>query len=133
MYKRQGNSYATAAKRVLASEIDTGLPAGPSEAIILCDEFADPEKAALDFMIEAEHGPDSASLLVTHSKELVQNVLPVLNRQLEKISPLRRSFIETNPVSYTHLDVYKRQEDRKGAAARAFYRKMGFEEGELLI
>ena len=95
-----GNSYATAAKRVLASEIDTGLPAGPSEAIILCDEFADPEKAALDFMIEAEHGPDSASLLVTHSKELVQNVLPILNRQLEKISPLRRSFIETNLSTY---------------------------------
>ena len=95
-----GNSYATAAKRVLASEIDTGLPAGPSEAIILCDEFADPEKAALDFMIEAEHGPDSASLLVTHSKELCQKVLPIVNRQLEKISPLRRSFIETNLSTY---------------------------------
>lgn len=95
-----GNSYATAAKRVLASHIDAGLPAGPSEAIILCDEFADPHKAALDWMIEAEHGPDSAALLVTHSKELVDAVIPIMNEQLEKISPLRKDFISTNYTTY---------------------------------
>lgn len=95
-----GNSYATAAKRVLASHIDAGLPAGPSEVIILCDETADPEKAALDWMIEAEHGPDSAALLVTHSKELVDKVIPIMNSQLEKISELRRSFITTNYQTY---------------------------------
>ena len=91
-----GNSYATAAKRVLASHIDAGLPAGPSEAIILCDEHADPEKAARDWMIEAEHGPDSAALLVTHSAELVEKVIPIMNQQLEKISPLRKEFITKN-------------------------------------
>ncbi len=95
-----GNSYATAAKRVLASHIDAGLPAGPSEAIILCDEHADPEKAALDWMIEAEHGPDSAALLVTHSKELAEKVIPIVNRQLEKISKKRREFITTNFTTY---------------------------------
>ena len=62
-----GNSYVTAAKRSLSGVLDVGSPAGPSEAIILADEYADPLKVALDLMIEAEHGPDSASLLVTHS------------------------------------------------------------------
>ena len=95
-----GNSYATAAKRVLANHIDAGLPAGPSEVIILADEFADPEKAALDWMIEAEHGPDSAALLVTHSKELVDKVIPIMNRQLNKISDKRREFITTNFTTY---------------------------------
>lgn len=95
-----GNSYATAAKRVLASFIDAGLPAGPSESIILCDEKADPEKAALDWMIEAEHGPDSAALLVTHSKELADKVVPIVQRQLEKLSEQRRSFVETNFSTY---------------------------------
>jgi histidinol dehydrogenase len=90
-----GNSYATAAKRVLAQQIDAGLPAGPSEVIILADEDADPEKVALDVMIEAEHGPDSAALLVTHSKELVEKVLPIIDRQKEKISEKRRSFLES--------------------------------------
>lgn len=95
-----GNSYATAAKRVLANYIDAGLPAGPSECIILADENADPEKVALDWMIEAEHGPDSASLLVTHSPKLVEAAVPIVERQLEKISEKRRSFIETGFSSY---------------------------------
>lgn len=88
-----GNSYATAAKRVLANYIDAGLPAGPSEAIILADENADPEKVALDWMIEAEHGPDSASLLVTNSRELVDKVIPIVEKQLEKISDKRKEFV----------------------------------------
>lgn len=95
-----GNSYATAAKRVLANFIDAGLPAGPSEAIILADEHADPEKVALDLMIEAEHGPDSASLLVTNSMELVKKVEPIIERQLAKISDKRREFVTTVLSTY---------------------------------
>ncbi len=95
-----GNSYATAAKRVLANYIDAGLPAGPSEAIILADENADPEKVALDWMIEAEHGPDSASLLVTNSAELVEAAIPIVERQLKKISDKRREFVTTNLSTY---------------------------------
>ncbi len=95
-----GNSYATAAKRVLAQQIDAGLPAGPSEVIILADENADPEKVALDVMIEAEHGPDSAALLVTHSEELVRKVLPIIERQKAKISEKRRSFVESVYSNY---------------------------------
>lgn len=95
-----GNSYATAAKRVLANHIDAGLPAGPSEIIVLADDKADPEKVARDWMIEAEHGPDSAALLVTHSRELVDKVIPIMNAQLEKLSERRRSWIETNFTTY---------------------------------
>lgn len=95
-----GNSYATAAKRVLANYIDAGLPAGPSECIILADEAADPEKVALDWMIEAEHGPDSASLLVTHSAELVEKAIPIVEKQLEKISDRRREFITKGFSTY---------------------------------
>lgn len=95
-----GNSYATAAKRVLANHIDAGLPAGPSEIIVLADEKADPEKVARDWMIEAEHGPDSAALLVTHSKELVEAVVPIMNEQLKKLSDRRRDWIETNFTNY---------------------------------
>ncbi len=95
-----GNAYATAAKRVLANEIDTGLPAGPSESIILADEFADPHKVALDWMIEAEHGPDSAALLVTHDHSLPEKVLPMVEQQLTKISEKRRSFVTTNFSTY---------------------------------
>lgn len=90
-----GNPYVTAAKRLLSGVIDVGLPAGPSEAIILADEKADPEKVARDLMIEAEHGPDSASLLVTSSRSLAEKVTAIVERQLEKLSPKRREFVET--------------------------------------
>lgn len=95
-----GNAYATAAKRVLANYIDSGLPAGPSECIILADENADPEKVALDWMIEAEHGPDSAALLVTNSEELVNKAVKIVERQLKKISDKRREFVTTNFNTY---------------------------------
>ena len=95
-----GNAYATAAKRVLSNYIDSGLPAGPSECIILADENADPEKVALDWMIEAEHGQDSAALLVTNCEELVYKAAEIVERQLEKISDKRREFVTANFNTY---------------------------------
>ena len=62
-----GSPWVAAAKRVLAGVIDPGIPAGPSEAIILADAAANPRLAALDLIIEAEHGPDSSAFLVTDS------------------------------------------------------------------
>lgn len=88
-----GNTYVTAAKRVLVGQMDIGLPAGPSEGIILADAKADPEKVALDLMIEAEHGIDSAALLVTHSEELISRVSAIVERQLTKLSEKRRAFV----------------------------------------
>ncbi len=67
-----GSPWVVAAKRLLAERIDTGLPAGPSEAIILADASADPKLAALDLLIEAEHGPDSSAFLVTDSLALAK-------------------------------------------------------------
>lgn len=90
-----GNSYVTAAKRILNGVLDVGPPAGPSEAIILADETADPQKVALDLMIEAEHGPDSASLLVTHVPELVEKVKKVVEAQLTKLTEKRSNFVTT--------------------------------------
>ena len=88
-----GNSYVTAAKRLLSGVLDVGSPAGPSEAIILADEYADPLKVALDLMIEAEHGPDSASLLVTHSPSLADKVEKIVKEQIKKLSPQRKEFV----------------------------------------
>ncbi len=90
-----GSSYVTAAKRVLSDEIDAGTPAGPSEGVILADESADYEKVGLDLMIEAEHGPDSAALLVTDCRILAEKVKNFVISQLPKLSPQRRDFVET--------------------------------------
>ncbi len=69
-----GSPWLVAAKRLLAGRIDPGLPAGPSETILLADPSANPLIAALDLCIESEHGTDSSAFLVTWSAELAARV-----------------------------------------------------------
>jgi histidinol dehydrogenase len=95
-----GSSYVSAAKRLLYGTIDVGLPAGPSESIILTDEHADPRLAALDLLVEAEHGPDSAALLVTHSPEVAQGVLDALPAYIAELPAWRQEFIKTVLSNY---------------------------------
>lgn len=107
-----GNPYVTAAKRHLAGIIDPGVPAGPSEAIILADEYADPKKAALDLLIEAEHGPDSAALLVTHSASFADAVELELSERIKMMkSEQRRRYIETVLTRYGGIIVTKSLQD----------------------
>lgn len=69
-----GSPYVAAAKKLLSDILDPGMPAGPSESIILADESADPDNTILDILNEAEHGDDSAALLVTHDEALANYV-----------------------------------------------------------
>lgn len=89
-----GSSYVSAAKRLLSSVLDVGPPAGPSESIILADEHADPRIAALDLLVEAEHGPDSAALLVTHSQEVADSAARILPELIAALPEWRREFVE---------------------------------------
>jgi histidinol dehydrogenase len=87
-----GSPYVVAAKSVLAQVIDTGVPAGPSEAIIFADDGIDGGLAALDLLIEAEHGPDSAAYLVTHSRRVAQEALAALPGHWARMTPQRAEF-----------------------------------------
>lgn len=87
-----GNPYVSAAKRLLYGTVDVGLPAGPSEAILLADESADPELVARDLLIEAEHGPDSSSLLVTASARLAEAVTALLPDKIAALPEPRQGF-----------------------------------------
>ncbi|MEO5331173.1 MAG: histidinol dehydrogenase [Magnetococcus sp. YQC-5] len=95
-----GSSYVSAAKRLLYSKIDVGAPAGPSESIILCDEFANPHTAALDLLIEAEHGPDSTAMLVTHHAPLAHRVLEILPALIADLPEPRQGFCRTVLSNY---------------------------------
>lgn len=95
-----GNQYCSAAKRLLSSDVDVGLPAGPSESIILADDSVDPLLAAMDLLIEAEHGPDSAALLVTHSEALALAVRGHLPKLIAELPEPRRGFCTHGFSSY---------------------------------
>lgn len=92
--------YGAAAKRLLYGTVDVGLPAGPSEAIVLADETTNPRLAALDLLIEAEHGPDSAALLVTHSESVAQQARKFAAQYLQQLPPWRREFCERGLSAY---------------------------------
>lgn len=69
-----GSPYVAAAKRILSDIMDPGMPAGPSESIVLCDGHAHPDNTILDILNEGEHGKDSGALLVTHDEKLARYV-----------------------------------------------------------
>jgi histidinol dehydrogenase len=89
-----GSQYVTAAKRLLFGVVDVGLPAGPSESLVIGDDSTDPRRAALDLLIEAEHGPDSQVLLVTPSEALARAAAAELSRLAAELPEPRRSFVE---------------------------------------
>ncbi len=87
-----GSPWVVAAKRLLAGTIDPGLPAGPSEAIILADDTVHGGLAALDLLIEAEHGPDSSAYLVTHSRRVAEEALAALPDHWARMTEQRVGF-----------------------------------------
>jgi histidinol dehydrogenase len=90
-----GSGYVLAAKQILSTEVDTGLPAGPSEAIVLADESADPLTVVTDLLIEAEHGPDSSAYLVTADESLAHKALELIPVLVSRLPEERRGFCET--------------------------------------
>ena len=90
-----GSPYVAAAKVLLSSHIDPGMPAGPSEAIVLCDGTANPATTVLDLMNEAEHGPDAAALLITHDEILAQKIAAALPGAIAAVPEPQRGWLET--------------------------------------
>ena len=90
-----GSPWLIAAKRQLSNIIDPGTPAGPSEALILADKTANAKVAALDLIIESEHGPDSSAYLVTEDRELANAVMARVPELWEKMSKTRKTFSST--------------------------------------
>jgi histidinol dehydrogenase len=103
-----GNSWVTAAKLEVFGVVGIDLPAGPSEVMVLADASADPAHVAADLLSQAEHGPDSAAVLVTTSPDLVDAVEVELTRQLAgqaRHEFLRRALASAGlALEASHLD-----------------------------
>jgi histidinol dehydrogenase len=89
-----GSPWVVAAKRLLSTVIDPGTPAGPSECIILADGSVKGALAALDLIVESEHGPDSSAYLVTDSREVAEAARAALPRYWAEMEPGRARFSE---------------------------------------
>ncbi len=81
-----GNQYVTKAKQLISQEgIAIDMPAGPSEVLVIADEFANPSFLAADLLSQAEHGPDSQVVLATTKAELINEVLKEIESQVDRL------------------------------------------------
>lgn len=63
-----------------------------SESLIIADDSCNVGLLAADLLNEAEHGADSASVLVTWSEELIERVQPELAQRLALLPEPRRNY-----------------------------------------
>ncbi|MGH9129419.1 MAG: histidinol dehydrogenase [Acidimicrobiales bacterium] len=88
-----GNLYVSVAQREVAGLV--GVPsafAGPSEVVVLADDTTAVELAAIDVVVQAEHGPHGLAWLVTWSAGAADAITAAVTRLVEA-SP-RRAEIE---------------------------------------
>ncbi|MDR0283291.1 MAG: histidinol dehydrogenase [Propionibacteriaceae bacterium] len=69
-----GNIFVVAAKRYVKGLVGIDAEAGPSEIAVLADKTARADFVAADLLSQAEHGPGSASVLITDDPGLADRV-----------------------------------------------------------
>ena len=87
-----GSPWVAAAKRLVSHVLDVGSPAGPSEVIVLADDTVSGELAALDLLVECEHGPDSSGYLVTWSRRVADEALKAIPKYLALMGKQRAQY-----------------------------------------
>ena len=69
--------------------VATMMILGPTESVVIADHTADPRLTAADLLNEAEHGTDSAVLLITTSASFADAVDAELVTQIEALPAVR--------------------------------------------
>ncbi|MCB2295030.1 histidinol dehydrogenase [Clostridium algoriphilum] len=81
-----GNIYVAMAKKSVFGYVAIDMIAGPSEIMILADEFANEKFIAADLMSQAEHDVLASAMLITTSRELAEKVVKQLEIQIKDMS-----------------------------------------------
>ena len=109
-----GNQFVAEAKRILFGRVGIDMIAGPTNSLILADEFADAEIAAADLVGQAEHGYNSPVWLVTNSRELAEQVIQIVPRLIDSLPEVNRLNAEAAWCDYAEVILW---EDREEMAA----------------
>ncbi len=81
-----GNMYVTLAKKIVSGTVGIDMIAGPSEILVIADEFAEASHIAADLLSQAEHDTVASAVLLTTSEKLALEVETELENQLETLS-----------------------------------------------
>ncbi|MFM6963164.1 MAG: histidinol dehydrogenase [Micrococcales bacterium] len=85
-----GNIFVAAAKRIVRGQVAIDSEAGTTEVLVLADETANARAVALDLISQAEHDEAAASVLVTDSKVLANNVFNEIESLVSTMSNEQR-------------------------------------------
>lgn len=104
-----GNIFVTAAKKMVYGQVDIEFPAGPSEVLIIADKTGNPHFIAMDMLAQAEHDPQSASVLVTTSSELAEKVKLEIDAELPnmKREEIIRESLDNNGLIVLVDDIHE--------------------------
>ena len=109
-----GNQFVAEAKRILFGRVGIDMIAGPTNSLIIADEFADAEIAAADLVGQAEHGYNSPVWLVTNSRELAEQVIQIVPKLIDSLPEVNRVNAEAAWRDYAEVILC---EDREEMAA----------------
>ena len=80
-----GNMYVALAKQQAAGDVGVAAAfTGPSEVVVVADESVPAELAALDLIVQAEHGPDGMACLVAWDAEVLRAVVDAVRAETAK-------------------------------------------------
>ncbi len=83
-----GNQYVTAAKMLVSIDPDGAaidMPAGPTELLVIADDYARADFVASDILSQAEHGEDSQIILLTTSDKKADEISLEIKRQMKTL------------------------------------------------
>lgn len=93
-----GNIYVTLAKKQVSGYVGIDMLAGPSEIMIIADQWANPKYIAADLISQAEHDKMAASILVTDYEPIIDKVLLELELQIPSLD--RKDIIKKSLEDY---------------------------------
>jgi len=103
-----GNSFVAAAKKEVFGDVGIeGMTAGPSEILIVCDKFSNPEWVASDLIGQAEHDVLAQCILISKDKDLIQKVKIEISKQLRelpRVSIAKKSLISNGILIHINSD-----------------------------
>ncbi len=90
-----GNIYVATAQRMVSQDVGIAAAfAGPSEIAVIADQTANPKFAAIDLMVQAEHGPDGQAWLMSTDEKILESILQELEILVNK-SKRRQEIMST--------------------------------------
>ncbi|MCO7125291.1 histidinol dehydrogenase [Sporolactobacillus shoreicorticis] len=81
-----GNRFVTEAKRQVLGDVGIDSLAGPSEVLILADETSNPNFVAIDLLAQAEHDPNTKTILICTDRKMIEAVQQSLEKYSKELS-----------------------------------------------